>query len=83
MKEILHNIAMLDALNYCKENNIDCSGTKLIKFPRSYTFMLIREKDNNTLLSTTFYKNRTPFRVIHKKNITRNDDIINIDDIPF
>lgn len=86
MKEILHNIAHLDALNYCKENNIDPSGTHLIKYPRTFTYALIKYEDDRAILTTTFYKNRTPFRSIGKPLTTTtitDNDIINIDDIPF
>ncbi len=64
MKEILQNIAMIDALTFCKEHNIDCSGTHLMKYPRRFTYALVKEENGRAILTTTFYKNRTPSRTI-------------------
>jgi hypothetical protein len=43
MKEILYNLALIDAITYCKENKIDCSGTHLIKYPRRFTYALVKD----------------------------------------
>ena len=67
MKEILFNVALIDAIEYCKAHDIDCSGTHLMKYPRGFTYALCR--DGAALLTTTFYKNRTPSRYVH--NLTK------------
>lgn len=66
MKEILFNLALIDAVKFCKENNIDCSGTHLYKYPRKYTYALIKDKDNKAIVTVTFHKNGVPTHVIHK-----------------
>lgn len=66
MKEILQNLAMLDAINFCKEHNIDMSGTYLKKCQRGYMYVLYKTEDNRGILSTTFYKNNVPHHYIHK-----------------
>lgn len=69
MKEILFNLAMLDVLSFCKENNIDCSGTYLYKCKRGFTYILAKESKDDYkrgILSVTFYKNRIPHHFIHK-----------------
>jgi len=60
MKEILQNLAMIKCINFCKENSIDCSGTHIYKYPRRYTYALIRDEDGLALVTVTFYKNRVP-----------------------
>lgn len=64
MREILYNLALIDTTNYCKENNIDCSGTYLYKQPRKQTYILTRfgqEPELYTMLvSVTFHKNQVP-----------------------
>jgi hypothetical protein len=64
MKEVLYNMALIDAIEFCKANNIDCSGTHLFKYPRRFTYALVKDK-GGAVLTTTFYKNRTPSRFIH------------------
>lgn len=64
MKEILQNVAMLDAINYCKENNIDCSGTHLVKYTRCFTYALCKDETGRAVITTTFYKNKVPTRDI-------------------
>lgn len=60
MKEILNNLALLDLINYCNKNNIDCSGTRLYKYPRRFMYSLLKEKTGRTLVTVTFYKNQIP-----------------------
>lgn len=64
MKEILFNLALIDAITFCKENDIDCSGTHLYKYPRRFTYALV-DDTGRAIITTTFYKNRVPTRVIH------------------
>lgn len=66
MKEILYNLALLDAINFCRENKIDCSGTYLYKYPRRFTYALCRQKDGQAILTTTFYKSSVPTHFVHK-----------------
>lgn len=60
MKDILLNLALIDATNFCKANNIDCSGTHLHKYPRRYTYALVRDEDGRAIVTTTFHKNQVP-----------------------
>ena len=67
MKEILNNIALLNLLDYCKANGIDPSGTHLIKYPRKFTYALLKgSTTGKTLVTVTYYKHQTPTYVIHK-----------------
>lgn len=68
MKEVLFNLALIDATTYCKEHNIDCSGTHLVKYPRRFVYALIKDETGRAVLTTTFYKNQTPTRFIHHEN---------------
>jgi hypothetical protein len=65
MKEILFNVALIDSIEYCKEHSIDCSGTHLMKYSRGFTYALVQDSTGAALLTTTFYKNRTPSRYVH------------------
>lgn len=65
MKEILFNVAMIDAIEYCKAHKIDCSGTYLVKYPRRFTYALVKNDTHQAIITTTFYKNQTPSRFIH------------------
>lgn len=67
MKEILFNLAMIDAINFCKEHNIDCSGTHLYKYPRRFIYSLMKDDDSRAILTTTFYKNQIPTHFIYSK----------------
>ena len=60
MKEILYNLALLDAINFCKEHKIDCSDTYLYKYPRKFTYALCRGKNGRAILTTTFHKSSVP-----------------------
>ena len=65
MKEILFNLALLDAINYCKEHKIDCSGTHLVKYPRRFTYALVKDENGRAILTTTFYKSSVPHHHVH------------------
>lgn len=67
MKEILSNLALIDTLNYCKQNNIDCSGTHIYKYPTRQTYALIKDETGAALVTVTFYKNRVPSHFVHSK----------------
>lgn len=71
MQKILENIALLDTMRVCKENNIDTSGTYLIKYPRVFTYALCYTNHNAPLETTplvtiTYYKNKTTLIIINK-----------------
>lgn len=64
MKEVLFNLALLDAIRFCEENNIDCSGTHLIKYPRKFIYQLCRDRDGLALVTLKFYKNQATSHAI-------------------
>lgn len=69
MNKILYNLALINAMNYCKTKGIDCSGTYLVKTPRKFTYTLVKNNKHNTpLISTTYYANQIPSTIIHYKN---------------
>lgn len=66
MKEILYNLALIDAMSFCKEHNINCSGTHLIKYPRKFTYVLVKSDTGRVILTTWFSKMSVPTHFIHK-----------------
>jgi hypothetical protein len=60
MKEILFNLALLDTINFCKANNIDCSGTHLFKYPRRQSYALLQNETGKALVTVTFHKSSVP-----------------------
>ena len=60
MKDILFNLALIDTINFCKANGIDCSGSHLEKAKRGYTYTLFQDATGNPLVSVTFHKNQVP-----------------------
>lgn len=67
MKEILYNLALVDTLNYCKQNKIDCSGTHIYKYPRRFTYALLKNKTGRAIVTVTFYKNSIPSYFVYKQ----------------
>ncbi len=65
MKEILANLALIDLTNFCKQNNIDCSGSHLFRQPRTFRYYLLRDKDGQTIATVTFHKNQIPTHSIN------------------
>lgn len=65
MKEILFNLALIDTTTFCKEHKINCSGSHLIKIPRSWTYGLCRDKDGETIVTVTFSKNSVPTHTVY------------------
>lgn len=59
MNEILFNLALIDATEFCRKNNIDCSGTHLVKNSRGFKYSLVNEKDK-MLVTVEFHKNSVP-----------------------
>jgi len=66
MKQILANLAMLDLINYCKEHDIDCSGTHVVKYPRAQRYALVKDVDGQALVTVSFYKNQVPLHSVPK-----------------
>ena len=65
MKDILFNLALIDTINFCKQNKIDSSGTHLYKYPRRFTYALLKDKTNRAIITVTFSKNSVPTHFIH------------------
>lgn len=65
MKEVLLNLALIESINFCKENKIDCSGTHIHKYPRRFVYALVKDENGKAIVTTTFYKNRVPSHFIH------------------
>jgi hypothetical protein len=65
MEKILFNLALIDAMNFCKEHNIDCSGTHLIKNGRGFKYNLIRDNTGLPVVSVFFHKNQVPTHGIY------------------
>lgn len=66
MKEILFNLALIDTTNYCKDHNLDCSGSHLVKYPRRFTYALVNDKTGRAIVTVSFYKNSVPTHFITK-----------------
>lgn len=66
MKEILFNLALIDTLNFCKENKIDCSGTHLVKNGRGFKYGLVKDTTGKSIVTVCFNKNSVPTHYIHK-----------------
>lgn len=61
MKEILQNIALFMLIDFCKDNDIDCSGTYLRKDGRGFTYSLRdQETETRRIASITFHKSQVP-----------------------
>ena len=63
MKEILYNLALIDTVNFCREHNIDCSDSHLVKYNRRFMYALCNSK-GRAIVTVTFYKNRVPTHFI-------------------
>lgn len=60
MEKILLNLALIHLTNFCKENNIDCSGTHINKIMRKFTYSLVHEKTGEAIAFVTFHKSGVP-----------------------
>jgi len=69
MEQILYNLAMIDLINFCKQQKINCSGTHTIKAKRGYKYTLIKTNNGKPLVDVLFHKNQTPTHFIYKTNI--------------
>lgn len=61
MKEVLSNLANFMLVQYCRENQIDCSGTHIVKAKRGYFYCLVVNNNGEQIASITFYKNKPPY----------------------
>jgi hypothetical protein len=65
MKEILHNLALMGLVTFCKNNNIPPNGykgegTKVIKRRRVFIYDLVSATTGTVLASVQFHKNAIP-----------------------
>ncbi len=65
MKEILLNLALIDLCNFCKANDIDCSGTHIYKYPRRFTYALLKNETGRAIATVTFSKSAVPTHYKH------------------
>jgi len=68
MDKILFNLALIHTTEFCKENNINCSGSHLVKYRRRWVYALCRDSDNGAIVTVTFHKNSVPTYTFHKNN---------------
>jgi hypothetical protein len=60
MKDIIYNLALIDTTEFCRNNNIDCSGTHLVKNGRGFNYSLVRNTDGKAIVTVTFHKSSVP-----------------------
>lgn len=65
MDKILYNLALLDTLNFCRDNGIvasgsDGSGSHLVKAGRGFKYDLVRNSDGEIITTVTFHKSQVP-----------------------
>ena len=55
------NLANWQALDFCKRNGIDYSGSFIMKTNRrGFTYTLYSESDGSSIVTITFHKNSVP-----------------------
>lgn len=64
MKEVLQNLALIDLMNFCKENEIDYSGSYVKKMGRGFKYGLFRN-DGKFLVGVEFTKNSAPKHIYY------------------
>ena len=65
MEKILQNLALIDLIKYCKEKNIDPSGTHLEKAGRGFRYSLVNDRTGKNIVTVFFYKNGVPTHLIY------------------
>jgi len=60
MKKILENLAIIKMINFSKEQNIDVSGTYLVKNGRGFNYSLIKDETGEAIITVLFSKNSVP-----------------------
>ncbi len=68
MKQILFNLALLDTLAFCKAQDIDPSGTHLVKAQRGFTYSLVNSETGRVIVSVAFNKYAVPQHFINSLN---------------
>ena len=66
MKQILYNLALIESINFCKLQGLDCSGTHLIKAPRGYKYTLLKSDTLKPVASVIFKRNSTPEYLVYR-----------------
>jgi hypothetical protein len=67
MKAILLNLSNILMLQYCKQHNINPSGSYPVKNGRGYKYNLISETTGKPIVSVKFDKSRIPEYIIYKE----------------
>lgn len=65
MKEILANLALIHLCNFAKENNINISGTHVVKNGRGFKYSLCNET-GLAIMTICFHKSSVPTFSIKK-----------------
>lgn len=65
MEKILFNLALINTIDYCKAHSLDCTGSHLVKYPRRFTYALVKDTTGRAIVTVTFYKSSTPTYTIH------------------
>lgn len=72
MKKILHNLALLDLMRFCEENNIptngyNAEGTHCVKAGRGFTYNLVSDATKLPIASVTFHKSSVPTHILFQR----------------
>lgn len=65
MYEIIYNLALIHALNYCKEHKIDPTGTYLNKKDRKFIYTLTKQVHQVPVVTVEFHKRSVPTYIVH------------------
>lgn len=65
MKQIIENLALINLTEFAKRNQIDISGSYVVKNGRGYNYSLINEKTGRAIITVTFHKSSVPTFIIH------------------
>jgi hypothetical protein len=65
MKDMLQNLALIDLINFCKQNNIPPNGhggegSRVVKRERGFVYELVSATTGKPIVSVRFYKHQTP-----------------------
>lgn len=72
MNDILRNLAALDLIKFCLDNNIPTNGyngegTHTIKSGRGFKFSLVANGTGKAIVTVTFHKMQAPTHHIHNQ----------------
>lgn len=65
MKQILFNLALMEANSFCAANGINYAGSHLVKNGRGFTYTLVFSETKRPILDVTFHKMKTPTHRIY------------------